>query len=421
MAQYDGAIRIATKITTKDAKESLASLEWTIKKSAKYMDELRSKMDALKDQEIPTKDYKDLQEKLVSAGKELSKLIAEQERYNELGVTSGGAWDALNEKVASASDKVDLIKEKMQALTDAGKDFVLGKDTAQYASMAKQLRYEEEAIVKASQHYNELIGKTKENYKKLGNTAKKSFNSVGNILKKANSHVNAFGNRLKEIAHRILPTFHNEAKRTNTVLGQFSTRLKSLLSGMFIFNVISSYISKMFSGVNEGFENFYNQNAAFKSSVDSMRTSLLQLKNTFAAAFAPIVSVAIPYLEKLISCITKAINSIGQLIAALLGKKTYTKAIRVNVENLEDTSDALEEVKEEAKEAEKALDGYLSPLDEINKYSEDKEIKVDIGAPKNPDTSDIGDTMQDMFEEVPIDSYFLDLADKVTSLRGSVD
>ena len=27
MAQYDGAIRIATKITTKDAEESLASLE----------------------------------------------------------------------------------------------------------------------------------------------------------------------------------------------------------------------------------------------------------------------------------------------------------------------------------------------------------------------------------------------------------
>ncbi len=415
MAQYDGSIRIATKITTKDAKESLASLEWQIKKSAKYMDELRSKMDALKDQKIPTKDYKDLQEKLASAEKELSKLVAEQERYNKLGVTSGGAWDSLNEKVASASDKVDLIKEKMQALTDAGKDFTLGKDTAQYAAYERQLQYEEQAVRKAAEHYKSLL-KTKDGYRKLGDVAKKSFNSVGNVLKKANSHVNAFGKRLKEIAHRILPTFHKETKRTNTVLGQFSTRLKSLLSGMFIFNVISSYISKMFSGVNEGFENFYNQNATFKSSVDSMRTSLLQLKNTFAAAFAPIVSVAIPYLEKLISYITKAVNSIGQLIAALLGKKTYTKAIRVNVESLEETSDALEEVKEEAKEAEKALDGYLSPLDEINKYSEDKEVKVDIDTGKKPDASDIGDNIVDMFEEVPIDSYFLDLADKMKDI-----
>lgn len=35
MAQADGAIRIVTKITTKDAEESLSSLEWQIKKSAK--------------------------------------------------------------------------------------------------------------------------------------------------------------------------------------------------------------------------------------------------------------------------------------------------------------------------------------------------------------------------------------------------
>lgn len=41
MAQYDGAIRIVTKITTKDAKESLHSLEYTIKKSAKEIDSLR--------------------------------------------------------------------------------------------------------------------------------------------------------------------------------------------------------------------------------------------------------------------------------------------------------------------------------------------------------------------------------------------
>ena len=55
MAQYDGTIRIVTKITTKDAEGSLASLEWQIKKSAKYMDELRSKMDALKGKKINEK------------------------------------------------------------------------------------------------------------------------------------------------------------------------------------------------------------------------------------------------------------------------------------------------------------------------------------------------------------------------------
>lgn len=162
MPQYDGSIRIVTKITTKDAEESLASLEWQIKKSAKYMDELRSKMDTLKNQKIPTKNYKDLQEKLSVAEKELKELVAEQERYNEIGITSGDAWNKLNEKVANASDSVDLIKEKMQALTDAGRDFTLGKDTAQYAAYERQLQYEEKAVEKAGEHYQQLLKQTPE-------------------------------------------------------------------------------------------------------------------------------------------------------------------------------------------------------------------------------------------------------------------
>lgn len=417
MAQYDGSIRINTQIKIKEAQVQLSTLENKIVKTSDKITSLRSKMDALKDQKIPTESYKALDEYVIQLESSIENLTESLERLEGKGLKGGEAYKNISKTIEEMSGELKKSKEEMHRLVDLGKAFTLGSDSEEFAKLGQQLKYEENNLDVLTQKHDVLKLKiqqiAKDGYKRLGDAARKSFSSIGNILKKANSHVNSFGKRLKEIAHRILPTFHKETKRTNTVLGQFSTRLKSLLSGMFIFNVISSYIRKMFSGVNEGFANFYNHNVAFKSSVDSMRTSLLQLKNTFAAAFAPIVSVAIPYLEKLISYITKAINSVGQLIAALLGKKTYTKAIRVNVENLEDTSDALEEVKEEAKEAEKALDGYLSPLDEINKYSEDKEIKVDIDTPKKPDTSDIGDTMQDMFEEVPIDSYFLDLADKV--------
>ena len=423
MAQYDGSIRINTKITTKEASAQLMTLENRIVKTADKIASLRSKMDSLKDSKIPTQEYSEITSQIQKAEAEFNKLLEKQEQMQHEGKDNGVAWDRLNAKMEEVGNTIRYAQGELQDLVDTGKAFTLGSDTEEFAKLGQQLKYAENDMAVLNQRHDVLRlkqEKAAEGYKKLGDMAKKSFNSIGNVLKKANSHVNSFGKRLKDIAHRILPAFHKETKRTNTVLGQFSTRLKSLLPGIFIFNVISSYIRKMFSGINEGFENFYNQNSVFKSSVDSMRTSLLQLKNAFAAAFAPIVSVAIPYLEKLISYITRAVNSIGQLIAALVGKKTYTRAIRVNVENLEDTSDALEEVKEEAKEAEKALNGYLSPLDEINKYSEDKEIKVDIDTPKKPDASDIGDTMQDMFEEVPIDSYFLDLAEKMKDIFSQI-
>lgn len=69
MAQYDGSIRILTKITTDMAEKSLAVLSQKIKGTAKEISSLRSKMDALKGQKFYTDDYKALQADLSKAEK----------------------------------------------------------------------------------------------------------------------------------------------------------------------------------------------------------------------------------------------------------------------------------------------------------------------------------------------------------------
>lgn len=54
MAQYDGSIRINTKIDSKEASSQLMTLENRIVKTADNISSLRSKMDSLKDAKIPT-------------------------------------------------------------------------------------------------------------------------------------------------------------------------------------------------------------------------------------------------------------------------------------------------------------------------------------------------------------------------------
>ncbi len=406
MAQYDGAIRIATKITTKDAEESLASLEWQIKKSAKYMDELRSKMDTLKDQKIPTKDYEDLQKSLAAAEKELQELIAEQERYNELGITSGCAWDALNEKVAAASDKVNLIKEKMQALTDAGKDFTLGKDTAQYKTYEKQLQYEEQAVAEAARHYKALL-RTQEGYKKLKETVKSAFGSIGNVLKKANSAVDAFGRKIREVAQNHLPFFRKETEKAKSSASGFAGRLKNLALSLLIFNQISKVFRGVSSSISEGFKNLYNDNENFKSSIDSLNASVLTLKNAFAAAFRPLVDMAVPYIQRLVEWLTTAVNLVGQLFAALAGRKTYTRAIKQTVKASEEAAEATEEETV-------AMKKQLSPLDDLNNLTSENNKQKD----KGKDDSGAGTGI--MFEEVPIDSNIQEMADKVKDILSKL-
>lgn len=349
MAQYDGAIRIATSITTKDAEESLASLSWQIKKSAKYMDELRSKMDTLKDQKIPTKDYEDLQKDLAAAEKELSGLIAQQEEWKGIGVTSGAAWDSIGKKIATAGNNVDLIKEKMQALVDAGKGFTLGKDTAQYKAYERQLQYEEQAVAEAARHYKALL-KTGEGYKRLKETAKSSFNSIGKALKQASFAVNSFGRKIREVAQNHLRIFRKEADKAKGAASGFAGRLKSLALSLLIFNQISAAFRKVSSSISAGFKNLYDDNERFRSSIDGLKASALTLENAFAAAFRPIVDMAVPYIEKLVEWLTHAVSLAGQFIAALSGRRTYTRAIKQTAKASEEAAGAAKEEAEAEEE-----------------------------------------------------------------------
>lgn len=163
MAQYDGAIRIVTKITTRDAEDSLAGLEWQIKKSAKYMDELCSKMDALKGKKIYTEEFKELERQVAKADEELERLVnLKKEVGSGYGLNIGGEIVTIDDAIKKASSEFDSLYSKLNKLVAEGKDFTLGENTAEYASYARQLQYEEEAIVKAGEKYKELSERTPE-------------------------------------------------------------------------------------------------------------------------------------------------------------------------------------------------------------------------------------------------------------------
>lgn len=384
MAEYDGAIRIVTKITTKDATESLSSLEYQIKKSAKYIDELRKKMDALKDRKIPTMEYKDLQDQLSKAEKALSELIAKQEEWTKLGISSGLAWDELNEKVAAAGDKVESIKAKIQALADAGKDFTLGKDTAEYKSCAQQIQYEEEAIAKAGEHYKELLSSVPEQFSRMRAAAQKAFDAIragfstiGKVGKKAFSGIVG-------MAKKLFSSITSGSKQSNASL---SGGLKTILK--YGLGIRSLYVlfNKVRAGIKEGFTNLMNYSGDFANSVQSAKNSMSTLGNQIAAAFSPIVQMVIPWLNALINALSTAMTYVAQFIAALTGANTFTRAKKVQ--------DAYNKsLGGTAKAADKAR-GALAKFDDLDVLQKQQDNSgggvggVGAGA--------------GMFEEVPID------------------
>lgn len=394
MAQYDGVIRIVTKIATKDAEESLYSLEYTIKKSAKEIDKLRQKMDALKGQKFYTNDYKKLQSDLKQAEEALS-LWNEELRKPQ----NENAIKAINGRIKETENLIDSIKSKMQSFEKTGKAFTFGEDTAQYKTYEQQIKYEEEAILKAGEHYKQL-SKNTDGYAQLSSVASDVLKRIGKDIKKyVTAPFKAVGIiaknafiKIGSIAKNIFSNIGKSAKKSENLLSTLGSRFKGLALSLLIFNQISKAFRNMISGMKEGFSNLYDDKniMGFKKSVDSLKASILTLKNSFAAAFRPIVEIAIPYIQRLIDYMISLMNVISQFMAAITGQKKYTKAIK-------QTTAAIEEQN-------KAQKKQLSNLDNLNNLTSDTGAGVDGGAGA-------------MFEEVPLEGKFDWISDWAAQLK----
>ena len=158
----------------------------------------------------------------------------------------------------------------------------------------------------------------------------------------------------------------------------------------------------MVSGMKEGFSNLYNGNKKFAHTVNGLKADFLTLKNSIASAFAPIVTVAIPYLQSLANAMSAVMDKAAQFFAAITGQKTYLKAIK-------QSTDAIEE---QGKEASKANKKQLSGLDKLNNLSSDDKSS-------NGDSS--GSGIGDMFEEADVGINFEDLAKKFKDMWEKAD
>lgn len=156
-------------------------------------------------------------------------------------------------------------------------------------------------------------------------------------------------------AKKCFGIIDKHSKKSSGMLGKMSGRLKGLLVSLMIFSQISKAFNAMVSAMREGFRNLVQYSAEYNGAMSAMKSEMLTLKNSMAAAFEPIVTAVIPYIAQLIGWLNKAVDTIGQFFAALSGKSTYTKAKK--------------QVIDYAKSVDKATNaarGALAAFDDVN-------------------------------------------------------
>lgn len=413
MAQYDGSIRINTEIQTRQAKIQLATLENRIVKTADEIASLRSKMDALKDVQIPTQEYKNLQEYISSLTKEYNNLYANLNKMKSKGLKGTEEYQKIKEEFLDIKSSIKQAESELQSLVDTGKAFTLGSDTEEFAKLGQQLKYKEndmDVLLQKQELLKLKSGDVKASYVSLAESVKNAFRLMGKGLKDipialikksidglksaflglgniAKKSIVSITSGLKKLVSSML-SFGKSTKSSNNIL---NGGLKNILKYGLGIRSLYALINKLRTAIKEGFSNMANEVNGFSTKVDGLKASTLTLKNSLAAAFRPLVEIAIPYIQMVTDAMSNLLDTVGQFMAAITGQQTYTKAIK-------QTTAAL-------KEENKAQNRQLSSLDKLNNLSSAKSGGADGGSSVK------------MFEEnVPVSGKFFDIAEQLKSM-----
>lgn len=195
--------------------------------------------------------------------------------------------------------------------------------------------------------------------------------------------------------------------------GGNSFSLPKMVGMPVLYSTVFQLISTIQSAFTEGMQSLAQYSQSVNANISSIMSALMQLRNAFAAAFEPILSVVAPYLATFISWLARAINALGQFFAALTGKGYAVQAKKVQMDYAKSLKDTASGAGKAAK-ALKEMQDYTLGFDELHIIDTKQN---DSGGADGGAGGGAGDLLPtDMFETVEIDSKIQDLAKRFKEL-----
>lgn len=334
-------------------------------------------------------------------------------------------------KMYDYSSAIKRTKEEIAALSKAG--YIEGDDN--FDAKVMQL----EQLKQSQKEYRAEILNTIATEKKMGRGMQNW--SSNKEIKSANNNAKGFKATLSKISksakdlNKIKSQFDGIAKSVQNVRSAASKALhpiktlKGFLSGnsgkngmslgkmvgsSILFSSVFGAISAIKAAIKEGSDNLVQYSSEYNKNISSIVTSLLYLKNAWAAAFSPILNVVEPYLSTFIDMMASAINKVGQFFGALTGKAFVVqakKAWKDYGQTLKDTGSSAKKAGEDAKNAAKDFQTYTLGIDELNVQPQ-QTSSSSSGSSGSGSGSANNPAISDMFETVEVSNSMANLADK---------
>lgn len=353
----------------------------------------------------------------------------------------------IREQISGVLTERDKLYQQKLDMEVTGQDTFSGVDTAEYQNlsdslgdinnkmfMLKQVAIEVgQAMVQSFAESHPILFQTIRTFGQLASSIAKvavnlvklgisgtisGFKKLASAVKTVVTHLvklagSGIINGIKRLSSAMGGLNKQTARSNSTFQKGFKTFIK------YAFGVRSVYflVRKLRTALIEGFGDLAKVSEPFNVAVSEMRTALRLLRNSFAAAFSPIIQVVSPIITRFITQMAEAVNKVGQMIAALTGQKTYMRAIAVyqdyaesldkSSKSADKASKSTKKLKNESEKLKKTLAGFDDV--EILKGPDDDNDDSDL------DLSGLEDAMEDLeepqWEEVAIGERFKNLSD----------
>ena len=396
--------------------KSWQSLQYDIQKTSKELDALYAKERQMESQgTVGDNDaWNNLQNEILKAEKAMERLQEREAKMQALGADRESAsWRKLQAEISQASRELNEYQREKDRLESTGGDTVLNVGSGASGRMKSILATTKEIISRIP-----LIGRLARTSGRLFSAA---FNGMHATLKKVGPAIKSAGGAFASLIKRFVSGIPgiNRTRNSMNRMGESGRGLGGILRTIGIsakFMLASFLITSAISGAAEGMQNLAQYSQQTNANLSALMSSMTQLKNSFATAFAPILNVAVPYLNALIQKVADAVSAVGMLFASLTGQKIFVRAKQVNQDyaaSLNQNADSANAANEANKELQQTILGF----DEINKLNDGSSGS----AAGVPGSGTAGLSPSDMFEEVPIEPQVSDFAQKLKNAWKNAD
>lgn len=244
-----------------------------------------------------------------------------------------------------------------------------------YASAEQRIKRLEDALDALKRASEDATAGASAAASGVGNSASHAAQRISTLEKGLHKVRNAMLSVPKNALSKAFSAAIAPVKSLERSVSSVSTRISSTFAALkriAIYRLMRTMIKKLTQGLNEGIQNLYKWSeyvgTRFHSSMDSMATSALYIKNSLATIAEPILNFLAPAIDLLADHFAALAATVAEFLAALTGQDQYTIALKFP-----------KQYGEEAEKTAKAMQKWLGPFDEINRLSDPRKSGKEQG------------------------------------------